>query len=154
MKNHQKVGSYLDNGPNYLHSLVHYPKEIKTRYTCLSRTLSRNCQSYHQSGRCQNYSTRWYSYYYQYWYWLESIFSIIGRCCYWIRYVCSLIVFYINYFQIRGKKRWILKPPPECYWTCNYGREISATALDKYILNYRLNFPLIFFHIYSDCQSE
>jgi len=30
--------------------------------------------------------------------------------------------------QIRGKKRWILKPPPECYWTCNYGREISSTA--------------------------
>ena len=30
-------------------------------------------------------------------------------------------------FQIHGKKSWTLKPPPECFWKCNFGSEISAT---------------------------
>ena len=30
------------------------------------------------------------------------------------------------HLQIHGKKSWTLKPPPECYWSCNYGGEIST----------------------------
>ena len=29
--------------------------------------------------------------------------------------------------KIHGKKKWILKTVPECYWICNQGEEMSVT---------------------------
>ena len=53
--------------------------------------------------------------------------------------------------QIHGKKSWTLKPPPECFWKCNFGSEISATMEAGTVPSKKTSifrdFPLQNFHV-------
>jgi hypothetical protein len=43
-------------------------------------------------------------------------------------------------FQVKGTKKWFLKPPPECRWSC--GRQILEVIVHpgKYKVQYRVFF--------------